>query len=169
MVKLSGVTDSVRIVAGAKEENVVTGNLCNFFDLVHSFRIFNLQNNKPLVISLTVILCLRKSAVYCIRITAVYRPAADGIEAGHVDNLSCILSGHNVRRHNAGGIQFQRTNIIAIGTAGYPTENIGVINFTGHNLCFGYSIVVGRMFHIHPDTGDAEKSRHFNNTGVGTV
>ena len=169
MIQLAGMSDGMRIVTGTEEQHIKTGQGGNFLNLLHCLGIFDLQNDKPLLIGLPGIFMSRNIAILGIGIAAIHRPSANWMETGHANHILSILHGHDVGNHNAGGIQLQGADIIAVGASGHTNQDIRIVNFRCHDLLFGSAVIIGGMLRIYPNTGKACHSGDLHHTGISSI
>ena len=106
-------------------------------------------------------------AELAVAVAAVQRAASDGMELRVVNNLLGLFQAHQVRHHDAGGVRFERTDVVAVAALGGHTgQGVAVIDLGGTHAVFNGAPVGGHMLHINPD---AVKTAHCGNLSASGI
>ena len=81
MIPLPGSAYTLAKITGAEEKHIIALESGNCFQIIQGFRIFYLQNNKALFVSLEKIFVKIQGRIRAIRVSAINRPAAYRVNA----------------------------------------------------------------------------------------
>src|SRR5688572_22109239 len=129
MIPLPGSPDTLAEIAGSEEQHIKSIQGCNLIQLFQWFRIFNLEDDKPVPVSLFEICIKIKVRIRAIRIASIYCAQTKWVKTGMTNNVFCILNTHHMRNHNSCRIHFKWLNQVAITTPWHPNQSISIISF----------------------------------------
>lgn len=110
----AGGADALAEIARTEEEHVDSGQRRDGVQLRQRLRILDLHHHESLLVRVLQVLEEVDVAIAAIGVAAVHRAAADRMEARHARDGSGIGQTHDVRHHDARGIQFERADVVAV-------------------------------------------------------
>ena len=88
---------------------------------------------------------------------------------GVIHDLLGILKAHDMGDHNAGGIQFQRTDIFGVTATGNADQKVGVVGFAHGGLCLDHFQSGGAVLGAAPDAVETAHSGDFSSFLTGNI
>ena len=151
MVHLAGNAEGMAEIQGTEKEYIDAPNFGDLLQLVHGLDILNLQDDETLLVCLAQILAAWHQSIPCVGIAAIECTPAKGMESRLPDHLLGLFGTHDVRHHDAGGVDLQGANHIAVTAAADADYRVHIVHLGRSDLLLDFPHRIGNMFHAEPD------------------
>ena len=169
IIKTQRRTDTLAKIGRAKKQHIHTFNLRDLFQFSQGFGVFDLQDDKALLIGLRHVAFTWKAAERTIGIAAIQWPPPDWMKARLANDVRGVRQAHHMRDHNAGCIQFQWTDQIAVTSARHTDNRVHIMHFRGSNHVFNNEQCCRCVLLNQPNAIEAAQPRYFCNPWVDKI